>query len=119
MASYNNTESLLTFSRRGFVLLLIAFVWLGATCLAIAFFPETILARWPMRAPWVFPVALSLGWVGLRTALRGRHWDPHLAEIEVVINDEFRQSNILRAQRAALVAVLLLQVPLALAAINL
>src|SRR5438874_12922326 len=112
----NTTESYLTLSRRGFVLLLIAFLWLGATCLAIAFFPETILARWPMRAPWVFPVALILGWVGLLSTLRGRHWDAHRAETEVVLNDEFRQSNILRAQRAALIAVLLLQVPLALLA---
>jgi hypothetical protein len=113
----SSTESFLKFSRRAVVLLLIAFLWLAATCLAIAFFPETILARWPMHAPLAFPAALVVGWAGLRVTLRGHRWDPHLAE--VVTRDEFRQSNILRAQRAALIAVLLLQVPLALLALHL
>jgi hypothetical protein len=72
-----------------------------------------------MRAPWIFPVALALGWAGLRASLRGGRWDPHLPETEAVMNDEFRHTNILRAQRVALIAVLLLQVPLALAAIHL
>src|SRR5438067_897837 len=113
----NTTEPYLIISRRGFVLLLIAFLWLGATCLAIAFLPETILACWPMRAPWIFPATLVFGWAGLRATLKGRRWDPHLAE--AVVNDEFRRSNLLRAQRAALIAVLSLQVPLALAAMHL
>jgi hypothetical protein len=115
----SRSELLLISSRRAFVLLLITFLWLGATCMAIGFCPETMLARWPMRAPWVFPVALGLAWFGLLTTLKGRRWDPHGAETEVVINDEFRKSNILRAQRAALIVVLLLQVPLALAAMHL
>ena len=118
MKSSNDIELLLTVSRRAFVLLLIAFLWLGSTCLAIAFFPEAILARWPMRAPWVFPVALAVGWVGLLGTLRGRRWQPHAAEADVVMNDEFRHSNMLRAQRAGFVAVLLLQVPLALALVH-
>jgi hypothetical protein len=105
-------------SRRAFVLLLIAFLWLGSTCLAIAFFPETILASWPMRAPLVFPFALVVGWLGLLGILRGRRWHPHAAETDVVMNDEFRHSNMLRAQRAGFAAVLLLQVPLALALVH-
>lgn len=35
------------------------------------------------------------------------------------MNDEFRRSNMLQAQRAAFIAVLLLQVPLALAVVHL
>jgi len=112
----SSSESLLTLSRRAFVLLLITFLWLGATCMAIAFVPESIVASWPMRAPWVFPVALVLAWLGV---LRGHRGAPDRAETELVINDEFRKSNILRAQRVALAVVLLLQVPLALAAIHL
>lgn len=118
MKSSNDIELLLTVSRRAFILLLIAFLWLGSTCLAIAFFPETILARWPVRAPWVFPAAVTVGWAGLLGTVRGRRWHPHTAEADMVMNDEFRQSNMLRAQRAGFAAVLLLQVPLALALVH-
>src|SRR5689334_22683288 len=117
-SSRNTTESIATLSRRAFILLLIAFLWLGATCLALAFFPDTFLARWPMHAPWIFPAAVVLAWLGLLST-RGPRWDPHGAEARVVMNDEFRRSNILRAYRAALIAVLVLQVPLALAAMHL
>jgi hypothetical protein len=120
MSSNNTTESIVTLSRRAFILLLIAFLWLGATCLTIAFLPENFLARWPMHAPWIFPAALIMAWVGLLlSTLRGPRWDPHGAEARVVMNDEFRQSNLLRAHRAALIAVLVLQVPLALATMHL
>ena len=118
MKSSDNVELLLKISRRAFVLLLIAFLWLGSTCLAIAFFPETILARWPMRAPWVFPVALTVSWAGLRATLRRGRWNPRPAEVEIVMHDEFRQSNLLRAQRAAFIAMLVLQIPLALTLMN-
>lgn len=118
MKPSNDIELLLTISRRAFVLLLIAFLWLGSTCLAIAFFPETIFARWPMRAPLVFPFALAVGWAGLRATLRKDRWNPRRTEVEMVMQDEFRQSNLLRAQRAAFIAVLLLQIPLALTLLN-
>jgi hypothetical protein len=119
MMATDSTEALLIVSRRAFVVLLLAFVWLGATCLAIAFFPGTILAQWPMHWAWVFPVAMTFAYVALRTTLRGSRWNTNLAESKTVMSDEFRQSNLLRAQRAAFVAVLVLQVPLALAVIHL
>src|SRR5947199_3833972 len=106
MTSSTSIEPFITFSRRSLLVLLIAFLWLAATCVAVAFFPESIVARWPIRAPWLFPVAMIGGWAALRATLRGHRWDPQIAK---VMKDEFRQSNMLRAQRAAFFTVMLLQ----------
>jgi hypothetical protein len=46
--------------------------------------------------------------------MRGRTWDPKGLEMKKIQQDEFRQMNLSRAQRASLITVLVLQIPLGL-----
>lgn len=46
--------------------------------------------------------------------LRGRAWDPNSREVKKLQQDEFRRINLSRAQRAALIVVLVLQIPIGL-----
>src|SRR5579859_4436429 len=70
--SKDQTDLFLRFSRRGLFVLLLTFLWLGATVLGMAFWPNSLLARWPGVVPWLFPVVIVLAAFALRIPLRGR-----------------------------------------------
>lgn len=107
-------EMFLRTSRRALaVLLLFAFI-LGATVIAMAFSPDTWLAKWPMRFPLAFPFLVLLVFMALRLMRDGRGLRADAAEAKLVLHDEFRQANLLRAQRWAFILVLVAQVPLGL-----
>jgi hypothetical protein len=44
----------------------------------------------------------------------GRRWDPPSPEAKAILNDELRQTSLNRASRAALIVVLIAQLPLGL-----
>ena len=84
----------------------------GRTRMAMALWPDTPLAEWPLRFPLLFPIAVLLAFFSLRFFGGGREFRADAAEVKVILNDDFRRANLLRAQRIALVLILIAQVPL-------
>ena len=113
-SSHNETDLLLRASRRALFIVLLMILALGATVLGRALWPDSALATWPVRLPWLLPVLIVLTGVAGRLLMRGRAWDPKGLEMKKIQQDEFRQMNLSRAQRAALISVLVLQIPLGL-----
>jgi len=105
---------LLRVNRRALAVILLLNVFLGATVMALALWPDTWLGQWPLRFPLLFPIAVLLAFSWLRFLGGGRNFRPDAAEVTVVLNDDLRRANLLRAQRIALVLILSAQVPLGL-----
>jgi len=116
--SNEHIDLILRFSRRGLFILLLTFLWLGATVVGIAFWPNSVLAKWPAVVPWLFPVVMVLVMFALRIPLRGR-WPSRSHKLKLILDDEFRRSNLARAQGAAFAVVVAAQVPLALLVLHL
>ena len=110
----NSSESLVRFSRRGMGTMLVIVLVFGATALAMTLWPEGAASRFMARAAWVFPIAIVVIGVALRATLRGRRWDPRSPEAKAILNDELRQTSLNRSSRAALIVVLVAQLPLGL-----
>lgn len=110
----DKTDLLLRASRRALFIILLMILALGATVLGRALWPDSVLATWPVRLPWLLPLLVVIMGVAGRLLMRGRTWDPNGLEMKKIQHDEFRHMNLSRAQRAALIAVLVLQVPLGL-----
>lgn len=115
----NETDLLLRASRRALFIVLLMILALGATVLGRALWPDSVLAMWPVRLPWLLPVLVVITLVAGRLLMRGRAWDPKGLEMKKIQQDEFRRMNLSRAQRAALVVVLVLQLPLGLLFVHL
>ncbi|MGE5112133.1 MAG: hypothetical protein ACM3JB_14820 [Acidobacteriaceae bacterium] len=107
-------EMFLRTSRRALVVVLLFVFILEATVIAVAFWPATWLAEWPMRFPLAFPIFVLLAFMALRLMRDGRELRANAPEAKVVLNDEFRQANLLRAQRWAFILILIAQLPLGL-----
>ena len=110
----DRVEMLLRMNRRALAVLSLLIVFLGATAMAMALWPDTWLGEWPLRFPLLFPIAVLLALSCLRFLGGGRDFRADAAEVKVVLNDDFRRANLLRAQRIALVLILMAQVPLGL-----
>ena len=106
------SEVLERFSRRNLLLLLAIILILGGTALAITLSPEGAVARSSARAAWAIPIVIAIIG-GLQTSLARRRWDPKSAEVNLILNDEWRRTNMARASRATLITVLAAQVPFA------
>lgn len=113
-SSQDRMELFLRASRRALFIVLLMILALGATVLGRALWPDSALATWPVRLPWLLPVPIVITGVAGRLLMRGRAWDPDGLEVKKIQQDEFRRMNLSRAQRAALIAVLGLQIPLGL-----
>jgi hypothetical protein len=118
-SSHDKTDLLLRASRRALFVVLLMVVAFGATVLGRAIWPESVLATWPARMPWLLPVLVVMSLIGGRMFRKGRIWDPHGPEMKKIQQDEFRRMNLSRAQRAALIVVLVLQIPLGLLFVHL
>jgi hypothetical protein len=103
--SPERVELLLRASRRSLMIVLALILLFGATVIAHAIRPATLLANWPAVVPWLIPVGAAL-LVTLTARVR-----PRPAELAVV-NDELRQANLRRAERVALIVILVAQFPL-------
>jgi signal transduction histidine kinase len=110
----DRVETLLRVNRRALAVLSLLTVFLGATAVAMALWPDIWLGQWPLRFPLLFPIAVLLAFFCLRFFGGGRDFRSDAAEVKVVLNDDFRRANLLRAQRIALGLILIAQVPLGL-----
>ena len=110
----DRSELLLRFSRRSMIVLLFVVVVLGAVALGLMLSPAGAVGDRANLVSWLMPVAIVIIVSALQTSLRGQRWDPHSAEVKAIMQDEWRRANMARASRAALVAVLITQWPLAL-----
>ncbi|HEV7238192.1 MAG TPA: hypothetical protein VGQ36_03050 [Thermoanaerobaculia bacterium] len=106
------SEILQRFSRRNLFVLLVIVLLLGATGIAITLSPQGAIARSSERFAWFIPVAFAII-AGVQTSLARRRWDPKSEEVKLILDDEWRRTNMARASRAALVTVLVAQTPLA------
>ena len=106
----DRTELLLRASRRSLFVLLALILIISATIIAHVLRPGSLLADWASRAPWLLPLAIVAIFATVVAPLRRRSGD---ADFKMLRDDEFRQANLARAQRAALVATVVAQIPLA------
>ncbi len=104
-------ELLLRTSRWALMIVLSLVLLIAATLIAHAVRPGTLLADWAGRAPWLLPVGMVIVFTGLNLPL-GRRLRADDPEVRIMLQDEFRQMNLARAQRLALIVVLVAQVPL-------
>jgi hypothetical protein len=111
--SPDRVELLLRTSRRALMVVLAAVLLVAATLIAHAVRPGTLAADWPSKVPWLFPFAMVAVFLILNMPLWRRHIRPDSPEVRTMLADEFRQANLARAQRMALILVLVAQVPLA------
>lgn len=95
------------------IALLVIVIVLGATVVALTLSPEGAVSRSTARGFWLIPVSIVI-FVALQTSLRGRRWTPDAPEVKAIMQDEWRQTNMARASRAALIVVLVAQWPLGL-----
>jgi len=101
-------------NRRALLLVLGIVLLAAATLIAHAIRPGSFLSDWPSKTPWLIPIAIVLFATIYATTQRGRVSAAEAKEVmERVMEDEFRQTNLARAQRFALVAVIVAQIPLA------
>jgi len=110
----NSSELLVRFSRRSMAAMLVIVPGLGAMALAMTLWPEGAASRFMAQAAWVYPIAIVFLGAALRATLRGKSWDPRSPDAKAILNDELRQHSLNRSSRAALIAVLVAQIPLAL-----
>jgi hypothetical protein len=109
-------ERSLRVSRRGLFVVLAIVLIAATTLVAHALRPGSLLSDWPSKAPWLIPVAAVVAFGAMSGVLthRGRASAAEAKDVmKTVLEDEFRQANLARAQRLALIAVLLAQIPLA------
>ncbi len=110
----DRVERSLRMSRRALVVVLIGVLIAAATLIAHALRPGSLLSDWPSKAPWLIPVAIVIFGAISAVKHRGRASATEAKNVmQAVLDDEFRQVNLSRAQRFALVVVLLAQIPLA------
>jgi hypothetical protein len=113
-ADQSRAERYLRYSHHGMVVILVLVIVVGTAFLATALNPDGLVARWMPRLALSAPIGIALIAGALQWVLRGDRWDPSAPEARAVLDDEWRQLNLSRAARWALVAVLGAQVPLAL-----
>ncbi len=108
----DRTELLLRISRRSLVVVLVLVLLIAATLTAHVLRPGSLLADWASRMPWLLPVAIAAVFFIFNARFR-RPFRANDRDVKAMLNDEFRQANLARAQRVALVVVLVAQIPLA------
>ena len=107
-------ERALRMSRRALVVVLIGVLTAAATLIGHALRPGSFLSDWPSKAPWLIPLAIVLFVASQAVTRRGYTSAAEAKDVmATVLEDEFRQANLSRAQRFALVVVLVAQIPLA------
>jgi hypothetical protein len=115
MMSSNDSERaelLLRTSRRALLVVLGLVLFVAATLIAHVIRPGSLLADWASRMGWLFPFVV-VGVYLLLNLPRQRPFRADDPEVKTMLKDEFRQVNLARAQRIALIVVLVAQMPLA------
>lgn len=110
-APENRTELFERFSRHSMVALLFLALVLGGAGLSVALSPPGAIN--PNLPWWLLPIVLAM-FVFLFAAVGRRRFRPNSPEVQTAMADEWRQMNLARAARVALLVVLIGQWPLAL-----
>jgi hypothetical protein len=100
------------FSRRSMVTLFFVVTILGGTALALILSPGGAIGRSAARAAWLIPIAIVVAGAAVQSSLKGRRWNPASPEVEAIMQDEWRRTNMDRASRFALIVLLAAQWPL-------
>ena len=108
------TEVFLQFSRKSLTAMLVVVVVLGGTALSLMLAPQGAIGRASNLVWWLIPVVVAAA-IAVAVGMRGRRWPANAREVQIVMEDELRRANMLRASRATLIAVLALQWPMAMA----
>lgn len=108
----DRSELFLRFSRRKLIALLVVVVVVGAVGLVLMLTPVGPVWRSAARAS-LLPVAIAI-LVVVQMSRQSRRWAPNSPEVRMAMQDEWLRTNMDRAARVALVAILLAQWPLAL-----
>lgn len=106
------SEVFLRFSRRSMAAMLAVVVLLGGTGLILMLTPTGEVWRIASRASLVLVVIAVM--LTMRISMQRRQWAPDAPEVKLAMQDEWRRTNMLRASRVALLAVLFAQYPLSL-----
>lgn len=110
----SHPERYLRFSHRTMVALLILTVVVGGACLTMALRPAEV-PRWMTSSVAMLPILIVAGLIALQKAtLRGDRWDPQSPEVQAVLQDEWRRTNMDRATRVAFFVILIAQIPIGL-----
>ena len=111
-SAIHQAEVFLRFSRRSLVSMLVVVVLLGGTALSLMLSPPGAVGRAANLVWWLIPVAIA-AFITIAIAIGRRRWNPDAPEVQMVMDEELRRANMLRASRLTLIAVLAIQWPLA------
>jgi hypothetical protein len=116
----DRVDRVLRSSRRSLIAVLAMLLIAAATLIAHALRPGSLVSDWPSKAPWLIPTAIVIFAATNAMLMGGSRASAEEAKnvIKTVIEDEFRQVNLVRAQRLALAVVLVAQGPLAALALS-
>ena len=112
-ANSRSSEQFQIVSRRSLIALLMIVAVLGGTAVSLILSPAGAVRNPSNLLWWFLPIALA-SVVAIQISLTHRRWGADSPEVKRVMQDEWRQTSMLRASRLALAAVLLAQWPLAL-----
>ena len=106
------SELFLRFSRRSMIAMLLVVGVLGSTGLSLMLSPRGAVGDPANLAWWLAPVVIA-ALVAIGVSLGRRRWDPDSPEVSVIMQDEWRRTNMNRAFRGALIVILVAEWPLA------
>lgn len=110
----DRSELFLRYSRRSMFVSLGFILVMGSLAIALAISPDGAASRFLTGAPWLIPIACVIVVGAMQATLRGNRWTARSPEVQAIMSDEWRRSNLDRALRVAFVAILIAQIPLAL-----
>lgn len=105
------SELFLRFTRRNMKALLFVVIILGGAALSLMLSGPGMIRRAENLQWWLLPIFVAL-FVAIPVSLQARRWRPDSPEVKMVMEDEFRRTNMDRASRVSLIVVLLAQWPL-------
>lgn len=113
-SAIQRAEVFLRFSRRSLVSMLVVVLVLGATAMSLMLSSPGAVGRAANLVWWLLPVAVA-AMITIAIAVARRRWNPHSPEVQMVMDEELRRTNLYRASRLALIVTLAIQWPLAIA----
>ncbi|HSE47678.1 MAG TPA: hypothetical protein VLA96_00560 [Terriglobales bacterium] len=112
-AIQDRSEAFERVQRRSMIAVVVITLTLGGIGLAMALSPQGAVGNSANLPWWLLPIIIATIARLLATS-QGRHFTPDSPEVKVAMQDEWRNSNLMRAARGALIVVLIGQWPLGL-----